>query len=185
MDTKKFFDNYSDKQFLSDNTKTFDIPDPEVEQLISEFGGLSISRGIFRIHTYWSAEKWTKIATETFKELEGDFIMFGFDWLGRQYAKRISKTSILMFDIAEGKFYSLDVNVQGFLDEDLIEFAEDTLQINQFNEWNKLGISLKPNEIVAYKIPLALGGQDSPSNYEITDAEVDWEINRQIIAKTK
>ncbi len=185
MDVQKFIDNYPDKEFLSDNSKTWEIKDAEAEYLISKCGGLSISRGVFRIHTYSSADKWTKIATETFRDLQDDIIMFGVDWLGRQYAKRLSKTAILMFDIAEGKYYSLDTNIQNFLNEDLIEFAEDTLLINEFKEWNKRGISLKQNEIVAYKIPLALGGQDSPSNYEITDAEIDWEINRQIIAKIK
>ena len=48
---------------------------------------------------------------------------------------------------------------------------------------NSKNIELKFNEVVAYKIPLWLGGKDDSSNYEISDAEVNWEINRQLMNK--
>jgi hypothetical protein len=36
-----------------------------------------------------------------------------------------------------------------------------------------------------FKQPLSLGGADEVSNYEVTDMEVYWEINRQIFLQIR
>jgi hypothetical protein len=40
-------------------------------------------------------------------------------------------------------------------------------------------------QCVGYKIPLFLGGEDGPDNFEISDLDVYWHITAQLIEKTK
>lgn len=122
--------------------------------------------------------------SEAFDDLEGEVVAFGRDWMGRQFAKQIGQPMLVMVDMAEGDFYTTENSLEGFFNDDLIEYAEDTLQIELFNTWNTKGVVLQPDEIVGYLVPLKLGGQDSVENRHVIDAEVDWELNKQLHQQT-
>jgi hypothetical protein len=180
MNIKEFLDNYENKQFHIPNPKTWDVKNEELDYLFSNFGGLSINLGVFRIHTYESAKKWTDIIIESFPEHQNKIVAYGFDWMGRQFAIDIDNV-IRMFDSSTGEEFEMEQSLEGFFNEELVEFGVETLATDTFESWNTEKIALKHNQIVAFEIPLALGGKDSPENYHIIDGEVDWEINRQLL----
>ena len=180
MNINPFIENYKNSLVIADNTKTSTTNYKEIDELFSKYGGLSVDLGVFKIHTYSSSNKWTTIIADTFPDYKDKIIVFGFDWLGKQYARHISEEIVYMFDIATRQVFLLETNVETFFNVDLIEFANDTIQTEMFLEWNKEKKHIKFNQIVGFKIPLFLGGKDTIDNYELIDAEVDWEINKQI-----
>jgi len=46
-------------------------------------------------------------------------------------------------------------------------------------------VDLRLDQCVGYITPLFLGGQDEFENFEISDLEVYWAINGQILEKTR
>jgi hypothetical protein len=182
MNIQNFLDNYKNKQFTTPNTKTWDVENEDLDYLFSNFGGLSVDLGAFRIHTYESSKKWSDIIVESFPNHKNNIIAYGFDWMGRQYTIDIHNDQIVrMFDGSTREEFEMEQTLEGFFKEELVDYGVDTLTSDDFEFWNKEKIALKHNEIVSFKIPLALGGKESPENQEIIDAEVDWEINRQLL----
>lgn len=180
MNIQNFLNNYENRQSFTPNPKTWTVENENLEYLFSNFGGLSIDFGAFRIHTYESAKKWTDIIVESFPAHKNKITAYGFDWMGRQFA--IDNDDVVhMFDGSTGEEFEMEQTLEGFFNEELVDYGVETLDIDNYKFWNTGKISLKHNEIVAFKIPLALGGEDSIENYHIIDAEVDWEINKQLL----
>ncbi|WP_040252179.1 T6SS immunity protein Tdi1 domain-containing protein [Psychroserpens mesophilus] len=171
------------KKLIDQKSVCLTTPNSEINELFEQFGGFSFENGILRIHNYETSKKWTDIICESFPKYTNRIIVYGFDWVGRQFAKDINKDFTYLFDIATGEDFMLEQPLSEFFNVDLIEFADETLDISGFKNWNSKNVELKFNEVVAYKIPLWLGGKDDSSNYEITDSEVNWEINRQLMNK--
>lgn len=185
MNIETFLQHYPEKTIQLKSKQKITLPDETFRDLIHGYGGLCIQKGLFRIYTPEQSEKWTNILADTFENLEGEVVAFGTDWMGRQFAKQIQQPVIVMADIAEGDFYTMEASLEEFFNVDLVEHAEDTLQWTRFEEWNTEGVVLQPHEIVGFIIPLKLGGVDSNDNRHVTDAEVDWKINQQIHQQTQ
>lgn len=98
-------------------------------------------------------------------------------------AKDIKKDFTYLFDIATGEDLKLEQPLCEFFNIELVEYEDETLGITEFNTWNSNDVELNFNDVVGYKIPLWLGGKDDLSNYEIIEAEVNWEINRHLMNK--
>jgi len=171
------------KKLIDQKSVGLTTPITELTELFEKFGGYSFENGIFRIHNFETSKKWTELICESFPKYTNRIVTFGFDWAGRQFVRDINKNFTYVFDISTGEDFELEQPLSEFFNVDLIEYADDTLDINTFNKWNSKNIELKFNEVVGYKVPLWLGGKDNSDNYEITDAEVDWEINRQLNSK--
>jgi hypothetical protein len=157
-----------------------------VKKLLDLFEGCTFDKGLFRVHTIGSSYFWTLITAEYFPHRKGQFCCFGFDWLGRQYAVNQSNSIVFMFDPATGEDFVLEQSLEGFFNEDLVEYRESTLVVENFNQLEKIyGKGLKPEDCIGFKIPLFLGGEDDLKNYEKTDMEVYWELNYQLFCKTR
>ena len=164
------------------------IHHPDLMDMIRTSGGISFSKGLFRIHSFGSVYKWTQIATNFFPDLSGEVLCFAYDWLGRQFGVGVGKRKgmILLLDPATGEFFELKQSISGFFEEDLQEYFGDTLETDVFN---RLIPSLAPaidcGECIGYKKPLVLGGGGHTLNFEVMDMEVYWEFMRQIILKIR
>ncbi|HTF81107.1 MAG TPA: T6SS immunity protein Tdi1 domain-containing protein, partial [Cytophagales bacterium] len=113
-----------------------------------------------------------------------EFVVFGFDWLGRELAIGIEDTSlegaIILFDPATGEYYTLEIDLKGFLNEVMVDQRNETFAFETFNQWlNQTGYKLKFSECVGFKVLLFLGGDDVIENFEVYDFDVYWELNRQ------
>tara|TARA_R110002050_G_scaffold300510_1_gene470239 strand:+ start:3198 stop:3803 length:606 start_codon:yes stop_codon:yes gene_type:complete len=183
MNLELFNKSFNSKQLLHQNVNGLETSNSELNSILANFGGYSFDNGLFRIHNFHTSQKWTQIICETYPKYQNRISAYGFDWLGRQFATDLNKDCTYMFDIATGEDYKLEQSLSDFFNIELIEYADETLNIAGFQNWNTEKIELSFDQVVAYKIPLLLGGKDSPENYEIADAEVNWEINSQLKSK--
>jgi hypothetical protein len=150
--------------------------------LLENHGGSVTNSGLFRIHTWGSSLYWTKISCNFFAAAPKTLYVYGFDWMGRNYAVDLANSNMLfMLDYAVGEFYELEQTIEGFLNEDLVDFQKETLGVNMFKKLPKKELkNLSFDKCFSFKIPLYLGGEDEIHNYELVDMEVCWELNYQL-----
>ncbi|MBS1500495.1 MAG: DUF1851 domain-containing protein [Bacteroidetes bacterium] len=156
--------------------------------LLEEYGGTTFDNGLFRIHNEGSFYYWTKLTFEYFKKFKGSALVFGFDWVGRQFAlsEDGNKSIILMFDPATAEAFELEASLEDFFNIDLAEGKEDLLEEKKFRSFKRsMAADLQFDHCVGFIKPLFLGGQDDIANLENTDMEVYWELNYQIYCQTK
>jgi hypothetical protein len=155
--------------------------------LFSNFSGSSFNNGLIKIHTLGSSFYWTEIVLTYFKEYSNKCYCFAFDWMGRQFAigNKNGIDIVFMFDCCTGEVFEMEQSINGFFDEDLVDYIEDTLDTNRFESFLNMNNLKKIDfkKCISYKTPLFLGGIDNLTNLEICDLEVNWEINHQIFLK--
>ncbi|MDR6302300.1 T6SS immunity protein Tdi1 domain-containing protein [Mesonia maritima] len=154
--------------------------------LFSNYGGTSYNRGMFRIHNKTSALYWTSIVTDFFPQYKNKICCFSYDWMGRQFAIDITDPKKnYLFDAATGEDFELPQTLNGFFNEELVDYRDDTLIPEDFNDiLKKLKIDiLSPNKCIGYKQLLFLGGEDNLDNTEVIDMDIYWNMNYQIYSK--
>ena len=87
-----------------------------------------------------------------------------------------------MFDYSTGDYFELESSLENFFNIELVNYLDDTLDAKTFSKIKK---NISFEQCLAYKKPLFLGGKDTIENLEITDMEVDWDLNYQIIQEIK
>ena len=156
----------------------------ELKNVFDNFSGCTIYYGLFRFHSFGSSFYWTEIVTEYFKNYKNKLYCFGFDWVGRNYAKDLLNDTIYLIDSAIGKVLTLEnVPIDMFLNEDLVEYRNETLNTEYFNKLISKDNPLMFQKCMGFKTPLFLGGKDEINNYELIDMEVYWEIDYQLYCK--
>ncbi|MFI3250936.1 MAG: DUF1851 domain-containing protein [Eubacteriales bacterium] len=155
----------------------------DTESFRTAVDGRTFKNGIYRLFSKENQEKWTKIVEESFPKYAGNIEVFGYDWLGRIFATKNSTSTTLMFEPGTGDVFDVPVGFAEFHDEELVEFYQDCLAANFFEEWfEKSGqYVLKSAECVGYKVPLFLNGNDDITNVEVSDMEVYWGLMGSLI----
>jgi hypothetical protein len=94
-----------------------------------------------------------------------------------------TQSIIMIFEVATGDYFELEQTITLFHEEDLVEYKEDTLHEEKFLlAMSHLGISsISRNDCIAHRISLFLGGEDVVENMEVTDMEVNWSLQQQIM----
>lgn len=150
------------------------------------YGGSSYNKGIFKIHSKSSSYYWTNIVTEFFPKYKDKICCFAFDWMGRQYALDLNDINKnYLFDPATGEDFELQQSLNGFFNEELVDYRDETLVPDDFTfVMNKLRIDILPSDkCIGYKKLLFLGGKDDLENSEIIDMDLYWDLNYQIYSK--
>ena len=133
-------------------------------------------------YNYEDIEKWNGIVSEVFPKLKDNVLVFGYDWLGRQFALDKEANNILMLEIGTGDALRDPVSFEVFHNEEITEKYEDFLAAGFFEDWKAINNYVpKHNECIGYKVPLFLGGEDDTDNLEICDMEVYWGVVRQLL----
>lgn len=164
---------------------------PGYEEFMREFAGASFNSGVYRVHTLKDRAKWTRLVAEAFPKFAGNFSVFGYDWVGRQFAldalrQENGQALVVLFDPGFGEALKIPGTFESFHEKVLIEMSEAALLGKVFQQWLDFGNRAPaPAECVGHKVPMLLGGVDEFSNYELTDMEVYWGLNAQLIAQTR
>lgn len=152
---------------------------------IEQLGGEKLGNGIFFVFKKDDISKWSHIISESFKEFNNKFKVFGYDWLGRCFGidlREETKGNILMFEIGTNDVLEIPCAFDKFLEEEIPLYSEACLAESFFHEWtNYSKIELEYGRCAGYKVPLFLGGEDTKENLEDSDMEVYWEIITQVI----
>jgi hypothetical protein len=154
----------------------------------AECGGVTINKGLYRVHSGISSRRWSNNIRQYFSELKKTILPFGYDWLGRQYCVIHGVENILvMFDPATVEYFEMAGDLNDFHNIDLVDDRDAAVSEIGFNEaLKKMKVTeLAIDKCVGYKVPLFLGGKDDYTNYEIADIEVYWEMQSQIFNQIK
>ncbi|WP_397570086.1 T6SS immunity protein Tdi1 domain-containing protein [Schlesneria sp. T3-172] len=157
-----------------------------IKSFFDKYSGMTFNKGIFRVFPLDQVKKWTLIAEEMFPELKGKLLVIASDWRGQVYALNTGRKDgdqfqIQLLDPATNENLNVPATFEGFLDVELVDYANESLQVELFEDWiANHGPAPAAKECVAYIKPLRLGGIDDPSNQEITDMEVYWSFSTQI-----
>jgi hypothetical protein len=150
-----------------------------------EWTGATFGNGIYRVHTVESAAAVLPSVELAHPQMAGRISLFGFDWLGRQYAGPAgggTGANVLLFEPGTGDMLEAPATVADFHDVLLAEFGDDVLAEPYFLAWQDAtgGAPLEFGQCVGYTKPLFLGGADELSNLEVSELEVYWSISAQL-----
>lgn len=157
-----------------------------IKDFFSRYSGATFNRGVYRIVPLDQLRKFISLAEAMHPELKGKIVVFGSDWRGQFYALDARRTAgdqyqVLLLDPATREVLNVPSTFASFHNEEIVEYPEDALQTTLFQEWLAAGQAApQANECVGYIKPLVLGGQDDPTNQEVTDLEVYWSFLSQI-----
>ena len=173
---------YPNTSFAHTNEKELDLGRPDLNQAIRDLGGLSVENGLFRIHTFQTSIRWRENIETAFPKYTGKIGALGMDWMGRQFAYALKKDFVILFDISTGEDLVLEQTISEFLTDEIVRYGDDTFGAERARKFLSSDRVLNFDEIIGFKVPLYLGGKDEDDNLEFINADVDWEINRQLMA---
>ena len=160
-------------------------------ELMDAVAGRSFERGLYRLHGGSSGRAGQALAAEAFPEMAARSAVFGFDWLGRQFAVDFDRVvagspQVLMLEPGTGQSLEVPVDFVSFHTEELVEFGDAALASQGFADWMKThGVPIPFDQCVGYRVPLFLSGVDGPENMELSDIEVYWTLMGQLRARTR
>ena len=159
--------------------------------LFSNLQGNSFGDGLYRLYSLEDTEKWNNIILQAFPEFSNRISVFGYDWLGRQFALdrgriRDGQPQILMFEPGTADVLEIPCSFMDFHEDEIPNYNDACLASRFFKDWMSINPTiLTDSECVGYKIPLYLGGKDVIDNLEKSDMEVYWTISAQLMRQTK
>ncbi|ROM86464.1 DUF1851 domain-containing protein [Pseudomonas brassicacearum] len=161
-----------------------------VSELMSEFGGCSFDRALYRVMAPSSNSEWNQVVEYAFPNFDGRVQCFGYDWLGRIFALDSGRlegghSGVVMFEPGTGEALEIPCNIVTFHNEELMEYREEALAVSFHIQWLAQGAAPSYEDCIGYRVPLFLGGKDVVENLEVSDLDVYWTLIGQIIRKTK
>ena len=191
----EIFQSKYEKDNVKEGATTFSFDFPIKAAGLLEFfeclSDYSYNGGLYRTHSFQNIEKWNHIVGEAFPEFSNRIFCFGFDWLGRQYAldngrMETGEPLILMLEPGTAEVLEIPVNFIQFHDNELVEYANEALATEFFQEWLSTGNEPpKRDQCIGYKKPLYLSGTDTIDNLELADLEVYWHTSSQLLKKIR
>jgi hypothetical protein len=154
--------------------------------------GCSFENGLYRLHSASTGSVGQQNADAAFPDHAGRIAVFGFEWLGRQFALDFDRLEngeplVVMLEPGTGEALQIPVNFVRFHDEELVDFRNEALASEFFDNWaaiNPDAIPLGLSECVGYRVPLLLGGRDDVANLEVIDFDLYWSIVGQLRIQT-
>jgi hypothetical protein len=159
---------------------------PSVLAVISELGGQSYNDGLYRVLRADEVVEATIAAQLSFPELAKRIVVFGYDWLGRQFAADSGRLSegapqVLMLEVGAGEAMQIPGSPIVFHDEEVVNHPNEALAKPFFQQWQAANpAKIEHNQCVGYKVPLFLGASDTVDNLEIYDLSVYWHVCGQL-----
>lgn len=149
-----------------------------ISEFLATYNGATFLNGLYRIHKSEDVAKWNGILRKSFPKFKSEIQVFGFDWLGRNFALDMKRNVVLIFEPGTGAILNTEEKFVDFHNNEITQYHDACLSSNFFNEWYQANnnLILPHNKCAGYKIPLFLNGKDNIENLEVSDMEVYWEI---------
>jgi hypothetical protein len=161
-------------------------PPAGVRAALGHVAGVTLRRGLYRLHTAKSAAAADRLVAAAYPDFEGRIACFGMDWLGRQFSLdptrgRVDDPEVLLFDVGAGEALEIPTAFSQFHDSELTEYTDAALAATFFDQWLEAHpASIKFDQCVGYDVPLFLGGDDELRNLNVTDLDVYWTLAGQL-----
>ena len=109
------------------------------DAFIDSLGGRSFGDGVFRVFERGDLERWHRVVSGCFTKLRGEFILIGYDWMGRCFAvdqrDGDGKGLVVLLEIATLDMYYIEKDVSAFLNEVMPNQSEACLEVGRYREW--------------------------------------------------
>ena len=149
--------------------------------IMTAFAGATCQNGLYRLHTAASAAEAERCVTQAFPRYRDRLVCVGVDWLGRQYA--LNRRRPHPADPNEPLLLSFDPEADG-ADPEPTTFAGfhagagvESCSRERWRAWsaaNPTQCPLAHADCVGLRIPLFLGGSDTPTNMAIVNTAAYW-----------
>lgn len=163
---------------------------PVVRPIVEAMSGVTLDSGFYRFHTTSSANMSTQRCAELIGGFADRYFCFAFDWLGREMAVRMTSVNdqakVIVVDPGAGEYLDPSMMLGDW--HDALASDDDPIAYSFYLEWRSLHPAVGElgfNDVVGYKVPLFLGGEDEVSNLEVCDREVYFEICTQLARGVK
>ncbi len=161
-----------------------------VASILEGYGGVSFRGGLYRIATEAGALALDATVARMWPVYAGRVKSYAFDWRGRIFAVRIEADDkggeVVLFEPGSGDVYDIPANLATFHNGELVDYPDETLSANLFQEWSgSRGSGPVYSKCVGYKVPLFLGGKEILANLEESELDVYLEISAQLWTRTK
>lgn len=145
--------------------------------LVHSYGGATLSRGFYRFHTSRTAVAASIGCARLIRGFAGRFFSFAFDWLDREIAVDVLDGNpdgrIILVDPGGGDHLTTPWRLSDW--HDAVASGDDPLAYSFYEQWRDehphtgaLGF----DQVIGYKVPLFLGGEDHVAHLAVTDREV-------------
>jgi hypothetical protein len=181
MKLKRFLSKYQ----VTADTRNAPVPaalrkrvDDEFLFCLDQLGGKTFNHGIYRVYRGDQLAAASKIVGEVFRAVQGEAIVFAYDWSGRQFAIDFTtlvdgKPTVDCFDLGCPDSFCTDLHILEFHNRALVKDADAALAEPFYNRWRKKHKDdIAPDKCVGYKVPLFVGGKDKVGNLALADMEV-------------
>ncbi|GAA3487410.1 hypothetical protein [Streptomyces cremeus] len=156
---------------------------PPLAGLFAELAGATLAGGLLRVHTPASSRQAYLACTRLVPDVEERFYPFAFDWQGREFALDIAldvrgpdgeaDRPVLVVDPGSGAGLATGLGLDGWLTAAADEDAEpDPFARQAYAHWcEAVPEAGAPafDQVVGYRIPLFLDGEDDVRNQELRD----------------
>lgn len=106
----------------------------DIDSFLKEMSCKTFKQGLYRIHNYNEVEKWTKLVEKAFPQYKGSINVFGYDWLGRNFAINLTTNTILLFEIGTGEVLDIPADFYNFHNVEIAEYHQDSLASDFFKD---------------------------------------------------
>lgn len=158
-------------------------------ELMGAYAGATCRNGLYRLHTAASAAEAAASVALAFPRYRNRLAMVGVDWLGRHYALHIRLANPA--DANEPLLISIDPEGEQ-ADPEPGTFADfhtgDGVQSCSPARWEAWAVAhpdlipLASGSCVGLRVPIFLGGTDTPANMAVLDTATYW---RAVIAQLR
>ena len=83
------------------------------------YGGETFLNGLYRIHNKNDVKKWNEILKRAFPKFKNGIQVFGYDWLGRNFALDTQRDIVLIFEPGTGEILNTGENFVNFHDSEI------------------------------------------------------------------
>jgi T6SS immunity protein Tdi1, C-terminal len=160
-------------------------------ECLQALGGKTFSHGLYRVYPWDKLQEQTARASELFTPTEGHILVFGADWLGRQFAIDFRETTsrgpaVKCFSFGVPSSFCTDLGIVDFHNLALVDKADAALAARFYKQWRSTSDSdIAPNQCIGYKVPLFLGGEGVVANLELTDMDVYLSLCTQLYHRVR
>lgn len=178
------FDNFIKYFDINVSPSTANNP---LENFRMMFAGQSFNDGLFRVLKNEDIDIWREKISLAFPKFTNKFEPFAFDWLGRFYCIKIDQETqevtpeIYFFNIGHNQNLLIPVNLTEFLNEEIPEHSNASLDIENFNNWRNENPAIAYEDCVGYINPLFEGGEDNFGNMQVINMIEYWDLFTNII----
>ena len=156
------------------NSSDFKGIHESVVPVVKMIGGMAFDNGLYRVHVGEEIDQYNSKLFEVFPEYKNQVCVFGYDWLGRQFAVEIkqeqSTQQVLLFEPGAGEVMVIPASIEEFHNRALVNHTNEALAKQFFDDWQAVNsAAICHDQCVGYKIPLFLGGKDDIENLELVD----------------